>query len=285
MVDCVPILRRGVPGLIPDAWIVDPGGAAAAPPVVAVHGINRGAKEMAFHLLAQARVTGRVVVIPHFDTTHWPRYQRAACKNRSDWALLRLIKELRCEGRIGPDVFDLSGFSGGAQFAHRFAWLYPSLVGRLCLTAPGWWTFPDVAASWPYGMGAAPRDKGTGFKLQANLGQFANRQIVVCVGGDDVQRDDNLRQGRAIDAQQGPHRFARAQRWCADIDAVARMQGIVPAISLRVLQGCAHSFSDCVTAGRLDQHFIQPIASSVDVRAVSYRDEATTTPTNERIAA
>lgn len=281
----VPFFRPGVPGLIPDAWIVGPDSRDAGAPVVAVHGINRGAEEMASLLLSRARAIGRTVVVPHFDTTHWPRYQRAACRNRSDWALLRLMQALRSEGQIGAGAFDLSGFSGGAQFAHRFAWLYPSLVGSLCLTAPGWWTFPDSAVSWPYGIGAAPRDKGTSFQMQANLRRFLDRQIIVCVGSDDVQRDGNLRQGQAIDTQQGPNRYGRARRWSTDMDSAARSHGISPAISLKVLQGCGHSFVDCVETGRLDQHFVQPNAQPMGFRSTSFCEAPAAAQIIERKAA
>jgi pimeloyl-ACP methyl ester carboxylesterase len=251
--------RAGVRGLIPDAWIVGQTAGDTLPPLVAVHGITRGVEEMVTLLAPRARATGRTIVVPHFDRVNWPRYQRAACSHRADWALLRLMSALRQDRRVGDGRFDLSGFSGGAQFAHRFAWLYPDMVGRLCATAPGWWTFPDAGASWPYGM--APGSGGAeSFRLQANLRRFLDREIVVCVGSDDVERDANLRQGGAIDVQQGATRVERARRWCAAAEAAARAEGLRPNITLRVLQGCGHSFADCVIHGGLDRDFA-PVAT------------------------
>jgi pimeloyl-ACP methyl ester carboxylesterase len=255
-----PLFRPGVPGLIPDAWIINPAGNPAAPAIVAVHGITRGVEEMVTHLAPRTRATGRTLVVPHFDKTHWPRYQRAACKNRADWSLIRLMDALRAEAAVSPMPFDLSGFSGGAQFAHRFAWLYPDLAGRLCLTAPGWWTLPDPQAAWPYGMGSAPRDRAQGFRLRANLRRFLDREILVCVGRQDVERDSNLRTGVPVDERQGPHRLARARRWYAETRAAARAEGIAPAISLRVLEGCGHNFVDCVQEGGLDEDFIASVS-------------------------
>jgi pimeloyl-ACP methyl ester carboxylesterase len=255
MESIAPTFRPGIPGLVPDAWIIGPA-VPKAPPVVVVHGITRDVETMARHLLPRARAIGRTLVLPHFSVGEWPRYQRAACNRRADWALLLLMSALEDEGHIAGARFDLSGFSGGAQFAHRFAWLYPDRVGRLCATAPGWWTFPDPQAAWPFGM---KRE----FRLAANLRRFLDRRIVVCVGGDDVARDDNLRQGAEIDAQQGATRVARARRWCAMAEARAREAGLDPAISLRVLQGCGHSFADCVTHAGLDRDFVghaQPCA-------------------------
>jgi pimeloyl-ACP methyl ester carboxylesterase len=262
----VPVFRQGVPGLIPDAWILGSACGPMAPAVVAVHGITRGVEEMVSHLLPRAIATGRTLVVPHFDVAHWPRYQQAACGNRADWALARLMAALRAEGRVSPEPFDLSGFSGGAQFAHRFAWLYPAMVARLCATAPGWWTFPDAEVTWPLGIGGASRNAGKGFHMRANLRWFLNRRIVVCVGSDDIERDENLRQGEVIDARQGPNRLTRARRWCAEAEACARAEGLTPAISLRVLQGCGHSFVECVTRGGLDHDFIQPLARCTGCR-------------------
>ena len=254
-----PVLRPGVPGVMPDAWIVRPAGPSTAPPVVVVHGINRDVENMARMLAPRAQATGRTLVLPHFSQTLWPRYQRAACNKRADWALLALMAALRAEGQVAEGRFDLSGFSGGAQFAHRFAWLYPAMVDRLCVTAPGWWTFPDASASWPFGMGAAEAgNRPEAFWLGANLYRFLNRRITVCVGAHDTTRDPNLRQGEDIDAQQGPNRVHRARRWCAMAEAQAKAQGIDPAISLRILPGCGHNFADCVAEGGLDRDFVAP---------------------------
>ena len=252
-----PIFRPGIPGFIPDAWIVSSNDGLGAPPVVAVHGITRNVDEMVEHLRPRASAVERTVVIPHFHKSHWPRYQRAACNQRSDWALLRLISALRNEALVGSGRFDLSGYSGGAQFAHRFAWLYPDMVGRLCATAPGWWTFPDTGVAWPYGIGKWGGG-AQGFQKTANLTRFLDRRIVVCVGGDDLMRDDNLRKGAAIDSQQGTSRVERAARWCQAAETAARSRGLLPAISFRIMPGCGHSFSECVSSGGLDRDFVAP---------------------------
>ncbi|MEX0369110.1 MAG: hypothetical protein AB3N09_00665, partial [Tateyamaria sp.] len=134
------IFRPGVPGALPAALLVRPDGTTAASPVLAIHGLNRETELMAQLLAKQSDAARRSVILPIFDRKFWPRYQRAACKDRSDWALLALLQVLRDEGWIGAEPPDMSGFSGGAQFAHRFAWLYPDHVARLCLVSPGWWT-------------------------------------------------------------------------------------------------------------------------------------------------
>lgn len=277
--------RPGIGGIVPDAWILEPGTPSDARPVVLVHGLYRNVEEMVGLLQGRAEDTRRTLILPHFDKAHWPRYQRAACDQRADWAMLTLLRALRSEGRIGQGPVDLSGFSGGAQFAHRFAWLYPDAVGRLCLAAPGWWTFPDAELPWPYGMGdragdgagdAAGKGAVEGFWLRANLPRFFDREIVVRVGTDDTQRDENLRKGNAIDAQQGGNRALRAQRWVAHAAQAARAAGVTPDISFGVLQGCGHNLADCVRRGRLDRDLVAAPACAGDCAQCAIHDRAIT---------
>lgn len=251
-----PSLRRGIPGVIPDAWIINPGHGAVQPPVVVVHGIKREVEQMAQLMCRRAHEVQRTVILPHFDAVHWKKYQRAACPKRADIALLNLMRSLKDEGRVSPGRFDLAGFSGGAQFSHRFAWMYPNLVGRLCLTAPGWWTFPDPGVAWPYGMGAAARRGVEGLWLQANLRHFLDREIVVTVGSEDTARDANLRKGAEIDTQQGSTRVERARNWVRAMRIAAHDAGLRPSISFDLLQDCGHSFSQSVAQARLDRHFV-----------------------------
>lgn len=266
------LYRRGVPGVLPATWLIRPETVSAAPALVAIHGLNRETEAMAQLLAARADATGRTIVLPIFDRTSWPRFQRAACPQRSDWALLALLKVLRDEGRIGAAPPDLSGFSGGAQFAHRFAWLYPDRVGQLCLVAPGWWTFPDTRGAYPHGIGgdntAAPV-----FHLRANLARFLDRDIHVTVGALDVTQDKNLRQDPDIVVQQGPNRVARARSWTAAAIRVAQQAGLRPRITFRLMEDCAHSFADCVANGRLDRAFVPETTIEAEDRPLCRQDQ------------
>ncbi|KIC51033.1 hypothetical protein RA29_03895 [Tateyamaria sp. ANG-S1] len=214
---------------------------------------------MANLLAPRADATGRTLVLPIFDLASWRRYQLAACKQRSDWALVSLLRVLRDEGVIGHDRPDISGFSGGAQFAHRFAWLYPDQVARLCLVAPGWWTFPDARGAFPLAMGEGCNARE--FRLRANLKHFLNREVHVSVGALDVQQDRNLRQDAQTNAQQGVNRVARARRWTAAAIRAARRVGMQPRVTFDLMPNCVHSFSDCVANARLDRAFVPDLPS------------------------
>lgn len=246
--------RRGIPALVPDAFVLVPRVSDGKPPVVAVHGIQREAAQMAQLLVSAAEATGRTVILPHFDRRPWRWFQRAACPARADWALIRLLTALQVEGMVAEGPCDLSGYSGGGQFAHRFAWLYPHLVRRLCATAPGWWTFADPNAAYPYGVQAESSPFAA--YLNANLRAFLNREIVVRVGALDTQRDGKLRVSPELDRQQGLNRVERAERWVQHIQDLRTVHNVSIPADFRILPNCTHSFSDCVAQAGLDRDFV-----------------------------
>ena len=148
--------------------------------------------------------------------------------------------------------FELFGYSGGAQFAHRFAMLYPHLVERLTVASAGWYTFPDTAA-FPYGLAPRPgRADNWGPCLAAGLDGFLGIPIQVCVGARDGVPDANTRSGPDIDRQQGSDRVTRAHRWAEALRQTAGARGITARIDLAVLPGCGHDFRDCIRLGGLD---------------------------------
>lgn len=235
---------------------LDPGARA----LVAVHGIRRGAEEQAALFAPRAAALGRIVVAPRFDALRWPRYQRLG--EGADAALLGLLDQLQAADVIAStECVDLCGFSGGAQFAHRFAMLHPQRIGRLCLASAGWYTFPD-ASPYPYGLGAARRGGGArAARMQSRLDEFLRLPIDVCVGERDHRRDANTRGGDDIDRQQGQHRRARASRWSEALAIEAAVRGIVPRIRFKVLPDCGHNFRHCVRRGGLvDEVLREPVA-------------------------
>ncbi|MEO9876025.1 MAG: alpha/beta hydrolase [Anderseniella sp.] len=235
------------------------------PPLVAVHGIRREARAQAEFFGERATALGRPVIAPLFEKTHWPRYQQAVRRGRADLALLRLMTELQDAGIWLTRKFDLFGFSGGAQFAHRFAMLHPGVVSRLITSSAGWYTFPDNAA-FPYGLAPRPgRSDSWAPRLTAKLDQFLALPIHVCVGAHDNTPDRNTRSGPDINAQQGPHRRARATRWAEAVRSEAQTRNIPSSVKFVALPSCGHNFRNCITRGGLDQVVVpdQPMLTHV----------------------
>ena len=221
------------------------------PPLVAVHGILRDAKGMLKAITARLAQGGRMVIAPLFDEVGWRGYQRVTGKRRADLALLSLLKRIKSPDRPDIQPVDLLGYSGGAQFAHRFALLYPHLIGRLALCSAGWYTFPDEAP-YPCGL-SVPRAGLPGITTltRTNLPCFLRLPINVYVGEHDTEIDPNLRRGQALDRQQGRNRVERAANWVAALKKVAATHGLQSKVKLTVLEGCGHDFRQCVHQGRL----------------------------------
>ena len=224
-----------------------------APPLVAVHGISRGARDQAERFAPRAAALGRPVIAPLFDERRWPIYQQVVRRGRADLALLALMTELRLQGIWQTAAFDLVGYSGGAQFVHRFAMLYPDLVGRLTVTSAGWYTFPDDTA-FPYGLAARPgRRDDWGPRFAAGLDRFLRLSTQVCVGARDSVPDLATRSRPNVNIQQGEDRMTRAKRWVSALREAAAARGITPRLDFRILPDCGHDFRACVCRGGLDR--------------------------------
>lgn len=215
---------------------------ARAPVLVSVHGISRNAAE---HALRQGAAAGRhayTIVAPLFEADTWRGYQRLAAGAagvRADAGMLALLDTLAGQG-LPTERVHLFGFSGGAQFAHRFALLHPHRVATLSLAAAGWYTLPDRQLAWPLGLGDRPASLD-----DADLEAALQIPTLVLVGTADTGRDASVRQSHVVDRLQGLTRLERGQRWAAAMRAAARDRGLAPAVTFSVMHGGTHDFAQC----------------------------------------
>lgn len=224
-----------------------------APVLVAVHGISRNAREQARAFAPLAERYGVVVVAPLFPKSRYPRYQqlgisRGAIFPRPDLALDAILQEVGMLTGARSERVHLFGYSGGGQFAHRYAMAHPQRVHSVALGAPGWFTFPNHHKAYP---------RGTRKESTAGLVRFSRRRylqvpMAVFVGDQDNAREPALKQSHRIDRQQGQTRLERGQRWIAAMQLAAQGQGLNTPYEFHQLAGCGHSFAECVDAGRLD---------------------------------
>ncbi|RRJ83319.1 alpha/beta fold hydrolase [Aestuariirhabdus litorea] len=225
--------------------------------LVSVHGISRNAREHLALLADSPLGVGRVILCPLFSEHQFPGYQRLGLGSRSkplrpDLALHRMLEHAALIYGINSLRFDLFGFSGGAQFAHRYALLHPHRLGRLALASAGCYTFPDHQQDFPLGLGQGRRQPPLQWLLEARL----CIPTAVFVGALDNQRDESLRKGQRIDAQQGRHRIERGQRWVSATRRAIAVRGLTTPTTFTLLAGCGHDFSQCVTIGRLDEELL-----------------------------
>ena len=217
------------------------------PPLVCVHGISRDAQGHLAAFMDWAERTGTELLAPLFDRRRYRGYQRLKSSNRTLHAAAAL-DALRDEtGGARPCL--LYGFSGGAQFAHRYALVRPERVAGIALAAAGWYTFPTAAASFPYGI-APGRLPGS---LAIDFPGFLQLPKCVLVGDRDVERDQSLRSSRVLDREQGDNRVARATAWVAAVNRASAKAGQDPACRLVVVRGAGHDWQECYEHGRMHE--------------------------------
>lgn len=224
-------------------------GGTGLPVFVTAHGVSRNAVEHATLFMPYAEHASVVLVAPYFDADANEDYQRLGRKgrgHRADQVLDAIVAEVRELTGAKPGKIHLFGFSGGAQFAHRYTLAHPDRVARAVVTSAGWYTFPDSTTPYPYGTGPTPELDGIRFVPEAYL----RVPIQVLVGGADVGTK-NLRQSPELDRQQGRTRVARARNWANAMRDAARARGLTPLVSFEEVPGIEHSFGKFMEQGDL----------------------------------
>ena len=232
-------------------WLyVPPRIALPARVLLAVHGISRNAREQVQLFQPWADKYGLVLIAPLFLDQGSSRYQRLESKepeNRSDRVLQRILDEVEELTGIATARCYFFGFSGGGQFVHRYAMAYPGRVKAAVLGAPGWYTYPDSAVEYPFGLRDARSRLGDSFDPE----EFLQIPIAVFVGERDVARDASLNTRPTIDRRQGMNRLDRGRYWIAAMRAEAERRDIASRFEFQVLPRAGHSFLECMEQGGL----------------------------------
>ena len=224
-------------------------GGMDAPMLVTIHGISRNADEHARLFSAYCEMYGVVLVAPVFSKDQHPDYQRLGRLGhgkRTDVALNAIVAEAAALTGAHADQFYLFGFSGGAQFAHRYAMAYPHRVHGAAFASAGWYTMPEPRRKFPYGTRQIDRLPGVRFDAE----DYLNVPMHVFIGADD---DDpqGVRHTLRLDREQGISRLERARTWVAAMKTAAQAHHLDSQVHYEELPGCDHSFKRSVLRGGL----------------------------------
>ncbi|MFO1402364.1 MAG: alpha/beta hydrolase [Steroidobacteraceae bacterium] len=248
------LLLRRLPGWTLDRYYVyaPPGVRADRPPLVSVHGISRNAREHALLLAPLARRLRCLLIAPLFPAAHWRGYQRllAGAHGRSPLEYVdAVLADAARDYALETARCHLLGFSGGAQFAHRYALLRAPRIASLALSAAGWYTLPDPGLAWPIGIaGDLPGIDAAGHAALDELRAWLALPMLVSVGSRDGD-DRNVRHDAALDAAQGATRCERAARFVAAVRTAALARSLSPRVELCILGGARHDFADVMRRG------------------------------------
>lgn len=219
---------------------------------VSVHGISRNADEHARLFAPFAERHGVVMIAPYFPAGRFPDYQRlgrAGKSERADLALQKIVDEVATLTGAQAHRLYLFGYSGGAQFAHRYMLAYPERVARVALGAAGWYTFPDANIKYPNGIQAS-RDLP---QVQFDASRFLTIPVCVLVGEHDRHRDGLLNKSPRIDLLQGETRLERGGRWVDAMIRQSRARGLETSYGFHILPRSAHSFARSMRRGGMGE--------------------------------
>jgi pimeloyl-ACP methyl ester carboxylesterase len=162
--------------------------------IVNIHGTRRDAGLARDSLTPLADRHGVAILSPLFPAgldgpLDLDSYKKLRTKSlKTDLVLLDILKEV---ATIWPGIdteeFTLAGFSGGAQFAHRFMYLYPERLEAVALGAPGSTTLLDNRLPWPAGIADVTKVFDGQTADVAAISRI--KHILLYVGGDDTATD------------------------------------------------------------------------------------------------
>jgi dienelactone hydrolase len=236
-----------------------------APVLAAVHGISRNAHELAERFAAHCEERGVLLIAPYFPPEPFRDYQRLGRSGRgprADAALHAILEEITWLMGADTSRFRLFGFSGGAQFVHRYTMAHPHRVERAVAAAAGWYTFPDARLRYPFGIRPTRELPGVRFDPE----EFLSVPITAIVGDRDTLTAE-LRRTPRVRRMQGETRLERARSWVDSMRAAARAYRVPPRVTLQLVPGGDHSFANLMRCGQLGERVFEALFETRSVRA------------------
>ncbi|MEZ5743182.1 MAG: PHB depolymerase family esterase [Sphingomonadaceae bacterium] len=226
------------------------------PVVVSVHGISLNAAEHMVRMRVMAERTGAAVIAPWFSRQHYRGYQKLLCRDgetRADLALIDILDDFARRHGIDSSKVFVSGFSGGGQFAHRFALFHADRVAACATCAAGWYTFPDCEVAYPLGTEA-----GSGPEALSPHPDAGKVPMHILVGSRDDVAEPSLNMTPEVVAMQGVGRVTRAKAWHAAMTAQRGGKG--GEVSLTILPKLGHDFGKAMERHALDRIVFEKFA-------------------------
>ncbi len=246
------VLARTVPFASGARYLISHGPSPEKGPIlVAIHGIGRDPDALIHVLSDAAQQHGFTLIAPQFDERRYQDFQRlgrTGLGERADLALNDILDD--AESLLGlKGKRHIFGFSGGAQFAHRYVSAWPGRFETATLVAAGWYSNFSRRRQFPRGLAPTSRLPGITFDASALL----RTPTHVIVGENDTKRDGTLRQSKRLDAQQGANRVARAKWFYRQLQKRSRRHGLNTDHKFTILKNCGHDAVEAAVRGNLSE--------------------------------
>jgi pimeloyl-ACP methyl ester carboxylesterase len=229
---------------IPGCFIAHP--AAGQTTILALHGPDGDAAAIAASFAAHPALAATPIIAPVLSEAGEDPVP----------SLIALLDHLAATLGLPTARIGLFGFSTGALIAQRLALRYPERVARLCLVSAEWFTMPDPALAWPYGIGGSAGAGPVG-------PDFLAIPTTVIVGNRDTRIDPLVRQDPEILAHQGRNRLRRARCYIRALKAHAASLGRPVQAECLALHGISPDFARSVAEGDLVTLAAQNLISTI----------------------
>jgi len=194
----------------------------SSPIAMVVHGSARDGEYLRNALKPESDRRNAIILMPNFGSAEYSNNyfllgnlfddgenpSVASQNDSTEWTyaiIEQLFIHFRAEVASKDARYDLVGFSGGGQFAHRFAlFAHRPQCDRIVACSSGWYTLPDAASPYPYGLGTTQRAS------DADVRKALATPLHLAVGSADTDPNSSgLRHTAEADAQ-GLNRVQRA---------------------------------------------------------------------------
>ena len=194
----------------------------SSPIAMVVHGSARDGEYLRNALKPESDRRNAIILMPNFGSAEYSNNyfllgnlfddgenpSVASQNDSTEWTYViieQLFIHFRAEVASKDARYDLVGFSGGGQFAHRFAlFAHRPQCDRIVACSSGWYTLPDAASPYPYGLGTTQRAS------DADVRKALATPLHLAVGSADTDPNSSgLRHTAEADAQ-GLNRVQRA---------------------------------------------------------------------------
>jgi hypothetical protein len=232
--------------------------------------VNRDAERYRNEWIQHAKDYSFVLIAPEFSEREFPGDsgynfggtvdQEGHSLPRPQWAfslIEPIFDDVRRATGNRTERFYLYGHSAGAQFVHRYLYFVPGAhVAKVVAANAGWWTLPDLAVDFPYGLRGSVVDV-------AAMKSMLQRPLAVLLGSAD--NDPNHRRLRRTPEAmaQGLHRFARGHHFFNYGRRQAAALGVPFGWTLAVAPGIGHHDSG-MSAFAVEWLFGHPSAGGRD---------------------
>jgi predicted esterase len=227
---------------------------SSTPILIVYHGTGRDGENNRNLLVQESNAFGFIVLVPEFSSQYFPGGDEYNLGNiftdgdnpstgslnpEEEWAFSLvdpLFDYFTDNIKSSVEKYDIFGFSGGGQFAHRHFMFKPNdKYNRVIAASSGWYTVLDNTINFPYGTKSSPIEI-------TNYSSLLAKSLTILIGSSDNDPNSGgLRHNDWADAQ-GLHRLDRAYHFFNECQRVAIEQDVAFSWGIQTLPNVGHNF-------------------------------------------